>query len=128
MGNAQVLLSMMIALPFLAFGFPKEFYWHMSLEHIGLFVVASFTALSQLMLVRAFQIGPPVVASMTSLMRVIFTAIAGVILFSEKITLLRGLGGLLLFSSILLVVWSRDRAARRRTQESLLDADVLQRQ
>ena len=80
------------------------------------------------MIVRALQIGPPVVAAMTSLMRVIFTAIAGVILFSEKITLLRGLGGLLLFSSILLVVWSRDRAARRRTQESLLDADVLQRQ
>ena len=127
-GNSQVLLSMMIAIPFLAFGFPKETSWDMSLEHIVLFVIASFTALGQMMLVRAFQIGPPVVAAMTSLTKLIFTSIAGVILFSEKMTVLRGLGGLLLCSSILLVIWSRDRARRKRTQESLPDIDVSQRQ
>ena len=127
-GNFQVLLSMMMAIPFLAVGFPKEFSWDMSLEHIVLFFVASFTALSQMMLVRAFQIGPPLVAAMTSLMRIVFTAIAGIILFSERLTVLRGLGGLLLFSSILLVIWSRDRARRKRTQESLLDTGVSQRQ
>ena len=122
MGNHQVLLLSTISIPFLAFGCPKKIDWNLSPDLVGLYVVAAGGAFNQALMIRAFQIGPPVVAAVCSLIRVLMTVVAGILLFSEELTFLNALGGLLLLSSISLVIWSRDREKSEYRKEELLMA------
>ena len=102
----------LFAVPFLAASYPKAIDWTPSLRHIGLYILTACGSVNQVFIVRAFQIGPPVKAAMSSLSRVLMLVCGGIIFFSEEISLHLAIGGFLLICSIILVIYSRDRASR----------------
>ena len=120
MGNQAAIQLMVISIPFLAMGFPEKVLWRPSAAQIGYYILGSCGTLNQIFIVRAFQIGPPVKAAMCSLVRVLLTVSSGVIFFSEDITALHAIGGVILLSSISLVIWRRDLAKKKMIQERLL--------
>ena len=80
-----------------------------SLGDVALYLVSSLSVLNQVFIVRAFQIGPSIKASMVSQARPLMLAVAGAVLLSEEITWFLACGGALMLASIALVIWSRDR-------------------
>ena len=120
-GNHAAVQLMVISVPFLVVGYPEKILWRASAAHIGYYLLGSCGPLNQIFIVRAFQIGPPVKAGMCSLVRVLLTVSSGVIFFSEEITFLHAIGGVILLSSITLVIWRRDLAKKKIIQERLVN-------
>ena len=111
--NHAIVYSFMIEIPMIAVGYPKnptlDFSWRDAL----LYCVFLLSALGQIWLVRCFQVGPLVKASVVSLSRVLMMVVAGVLFFSEEIEWSHGVGGVLLLASIVLVICRRDQLKRQ---------------
>ena len=113
--NHSAVLVAFFAVPFLAIGYPEKIDWTPSLKHIGLYILTACGSVNQVFIVRAFQIGPPIKAAMASLSRVLMIVCCGIIFFSEEISVRLAVGGFLLICSIILVIYSRDRARVTKT-------------
>lgn len=69
-----------------------------------LYIASAADSLNQILIVRSFQIGPPIKAAILSLARVLIMMALGVIVCSEQILLFHAFGAVLLLSSISLVI------------------------
>ena len=113
--NHSTVLLALFAVPFLTIGYPEKIDWTPSLKHIGLYILTACGSVNHVFIVRAFQIGPPIKAAMASSSSVMMIVCGGVIFFAEEISLQLAVGGSLLICSIILVIYSRDRARVTKT-------------
>lgn len=103
-----------ISVPFVPTGYPKKLNLSPSWLDALLYLIGAFSALAQLLMVRAIKIGPPIKATMVSLTRVVMMMALGVIVCSEEITFLHGLGAALTLSFIALVAWRKNEMKKHK--------------
>jgi len=104
-----------ISVPFVPTGYPKKLNLSPSWMDALLYLIGAFSALAQLLMVRAIKIGPPIKATMVSLTRVVMMMALGVVVCSEEITFLHGLGAALTLLFIALVAWRKNEMKKQKT-------------
>jgi len=107
--NHAAFQLLLLSIPFLPTGYPKELDLNPSSQDVLLYVIGAGSALNQLFMVRSFQIGPPIKAAMLSLVRILMMMALGVIVCSEEITPLHAVGAFLMLSFISLVIWRKNK-------------------
>lgn len=107
--NHDIFILAFISFPFLFTSFPKKLNLDPSWLDVLYYLGVAMTSLSQILLVRGFQIGSPVQAGVLLLSRVLLSVILGVTVLSESFTWSIALGTVLLMGSITLVTIATNR-------------------
>lgn len=96
--------SLLFSLPFLFTGFPLAVNTHISVADLMCYLGTCLTGTgAQLAMSRALQIGPPTKVTSIFMTNMLLTGLVGVVFLNEKLSLLSGIGALVIILSVLLV-------------------------
>lgn len=116
-GNQTLLQVGLVSIPFLIVEYPVKINWNPTDTDIFLYLLVLGGCLTQIFLVRAFQIGPPIRAALLRFTRLLTMSLAGVIVFGETMNSLQIVGACLAIASVGYIIWVQQR--KRQENQSL---------
>jgi len=122
--NYGVFATFIVALVALPIGYPKGARLDISIFDVLLFVGIASETFNQVLILRSFEIGSAIKASVLSLSRMLMIMALGFLVRSDDITIWHAIGTVILISSIILVIYRQNRSRPKEKKEKIEEKEV----